>query len=829
MEQINAVQPVDGAVGSNSRETIDAFAERLERMLYTDLPRACVESNELIARSELLGYSSGVLRGKLLKAFCLRQSGEATAARALAEEVIDLARACGNLGAEALGMLEVGVHNQERGDIRECERLLADARAVALRSGDVVVEARIMVSQATMYLRLDNLDEAIVLCLQACDVATRANAAGVIAPAMYALCAVRYLRGEGAAALECCDALVEFAEGAGNSRYRVLAREFKALIHRELGGEEPQFDAMIDALEFWRQQGDRRRAGATLANIGITYKQVGNFACALEALLESLEQCYQSGDRDGEAVRLLMLAQVYQAIGEEWRELDCCMQGLQRARARGNRGTEAGILVALGSFYLNRGEIARALAYCREAEALVETCSVRSTQIDMVVLKGCAHVLVGAFDRAEQHLIAALRLARSFGMRRSELSILADLGILEVRRGNDAGALDYLRASLALADDDRYRTKRTEILAELVRLCGRIGDAAARAEYEREYAALAQSIFSGEAARSLRRIIRRHRNIELAIGDVEVNLGAETTRLLRSWTADHESSTNNFFSTWHEPPFARVRSGSGDAWPAADDGLARLDRLPDKPVCIRAFGVLRIDIEGRVLRKGDWGRRRAREVFKLLLINHGRWLSIDEIHEVLWEGKPSRNPDVLIANAVSHLRRAFARHAGEYADAAVVQCLDGAYRLHLGDAVWVDFFAFKELVFAARRVTAAADRLDLYTKAADLYAGDFLAEDQYGDWAAFERDTLRSGYLEALEFIATEHGRLGRNTDAIEAAWRLLRVDPTNHTALEALVRAMVAEGRASEARRILAERTPQLHEDADGRKLGAYLSALIR
>lgn len=823
MDYLDTTTATGGAACYDTHQSLDAFADRIERLKLTDLPRAQSLSSELIARSESLGYGPGILRGKLLNAWCLRMSGDPIATRALAEEVIHLARSTGNAGAEAAGMLELGLLMIGHGEIRECEQILATARAIAHRAANLKEESRIMVAQALIHARLDNYDEALALCELALDTARSAGADEPTASAMYGLCIVAYQRGQGMLALEYCKRLIDMAMRTGNMRYRMLAEEFRALIVRELKGNEPPVDLLMKALEFWRRQGDLLRTSTALGNIGMTYKQIGNFACALESLTESLALCNQCGDRAGEAVRLLMLGQLYQATGEEWRELDCYHQALQRARTTSHYSVEASVLICLGEFYQSRGEVARALSYFIRAKELVSSRSTLSTQIDLIQQIGCTHVLLSAFDVAEEHLLAALKLARTHNRRRQELVILRDLGILEERRGRNHEALRYLRAALAIAAGKGFRTTRTMILADMIQLCTRMGDGAGRARYERRYALLAQTIFSSEQARSLRRIIEQYHNMDPVSRDVAKGFGPETARLLGTQIPVEEPDCNEPAGT------ARMPTESFGPWPPAHDGLNYLDRLAAKPVCIRAFGVLEISIGGRLLERRDWSRKRAREMFKLLLVNSDRWLSTDGIHDILWDGKPSRNPDVLVANAVSHIRRVFSTHAGDHDGAVVVECRDGAYRLRLNNDVWVDFHAFKELVFAARHVTTAADRMRLYGMAIDLYAGDFLAENQYGEWAALERDTLRSGYLEALEFTAAEQRRSGRNTDAIETAWRILRTDATNCTALEALVCAMAAEGRMSEARRVLADRTPLFKNEADGDKLLAYLSTFIQ
>jgi two-component SAPR family response regulator len=221
---------------------------------------------------------------------------------------------------------------------------------------------------------------------------------------------------------------------------------------------------------------------------------------------------------------------------------------------------------------------------------------------------------------------------------------------------------------------------------------------------------------------------------------------------------------------------------------------------------VATFGALRVYRNGSEIAHGAWGRKRARDLFKLLLLRHQSWVTLDEIHEKLWGGDPRRRVETLVMNSASHIRNAIEPRRGRKGVPTMLRCSGGAYMLDLGSDASIDFVQFKELIVSARRAVAADARLAGYASAIALYHGDFLQEDIYHDWTSFERDMLRDAYLEALDFIARERLRAGRYDEAIEYSRRILEHDRTCERAYQMLLAALADRGRVLEAQRVLSE-----------------------
>ncbi len=72
----------------------------------------------------------------------------------------------------------------------------------------------------------------------------------------------------------------------------------------------------------------------------------------------------------------------------------------------------------------------------------------------------------------------------------------------------------------------------------------------------------------------------------------------------------------------------------------------------------------------------------------------------------------------------------------------------------------------------------------------------------YDDWVLMERERIRQRILHALDVLSERLAAAGRFADAIEAAMLATSAEPLRETAQRALIKAHIAEGNLTEARR---------------------------
>ncbi len=227
-------------------------------------------------------------------------------------------------------------------------------------------------------------------------------------------------------------------------------------------------------------------------------------------------------------------------------------------------------------------------------------------------------------------------------------------------------------------------------------------------------------------------------------------------------------------------------------------GLAEVRVHPGYQLRVQTLGAFAAWRGAGEIVPGDWQRASARQLFQLLITERGHWLQREEIAARLW---PHLGPDAAVRDfkvALNALNRAL--EPGRQADAPFAFIVrDGsAYRIRPEADLWIDAAAFEAACAAGGRLldsgdaAAAAATLEA---ALALYAGDYLADALYEDWAAAERERLLTLYLRTADRLAALHLEDGRADAAIAVAAGILARDPCWERAYRLLMLAHARQG----------------------------------
>jgi DNA-binding SARP family transcriptional activator len=198
----------------------------------------------------------------------------------------------------------------------------------------------------------------------------------------------------------------------------------------------------------------------------------------------------------------------------------------------------------------------------------------------------------------------------------------------------------------------------------------------------------------------------------------------------------------------------------------------------------------------------DWQSKKARDLLKILVARRGRPTPRDMLMEALW---PEDDPDKLpnrLSVALAVLRSVLDPHK-RFAPDHFVSADKASLRIAL-EHVPVDVESFlatavEGIALAEGGRPEAAGRL---AAAEATYAGDFLEEDLYEEWAVPLREDAQAAYIQvARALAASAHGRGDFDAEA-RYLLRVLERDPYDETAQVALVSSLAFAGRHGEARR---------------------------
>jgi DNA-binding SARP family transcriptional activator len=231
--------------------------------------------------------------------------------------------------------------------------------------------------------------------------------------------------------------------------------------------------------------------------------------------------------------------------------------------------------------------------------------------------------------------------------------------------------------------------------------------------------------------------------------------------------------------------------------------LASLTTHRAATLTIRTLGRFEVVRDGVAVGPAAWQSRKARDLLKVLVSTHGRPVTREVLMETLWPGedpdKLSNRLSVALATTRGVLDPEKRQPANHYiaADAASVR-LDLSH-LH------VDVESFLADAAAGLRLLrdgSTEEALDVLVEADAAYAGEFLEEDPYEDWAVYRREEARATYVGVVRTLAHHATDIGDHDGAVRYYLRLLERDPFDEDGHLALVATLASAGRHGEARR---------------------------
>ena len=183
--------------------------------------------------------------------------------------------------------------------------------------------------------------------------------------------------------------------------------------------------------------------------------------------------------------------------------------------------------------------------------------------------------------------------------------------------------------------------------------------------------------------------------------------------------------------------------------------------------------------------------KKERALLAYLAVQPGRPRSRDELAGLLWSSRGDDQARGSLRRTLSDLRKALGDPAGLTSDGDMVALAP--------DGIDVDVAAFE-------RLAASEDAAALEEAAArypgELLAGFTLREQPFEDWLRTERERLRTLALNVTARLIALYTQAEVPERAIDAARRLLSIDPAHEPTHRALMTLFARLGRRSEALR---------------------------
>ena len=177
-------------------------------------------------------------------------------------------------------------------------------------------------------------------------------------------------------------------------------------------------------------------------------------------------------------------------------------------------------------------------------------------------------------------------------------------------------------------------------------------------------------------------------------------------------------------------------------------------------------------------------RAKARALLAILALQPGQTLARDKLTSVLWPEFPDDQARHSLRQTLFMLRKSAP---------SLGLAVDGDSLTLPSSCVTVDVAQFQALV-ARATPEALAEASSLYR--GDLLEGLRVSERPFEDWLLRERERLRELAISTLRTLLAHHVASGATDEAIQAALRLVSIDPLNEPAHRALIGLYAATGR---------------------------------
>lgn len=231
-----------------------------------------------------------------------------------------------------------------------------------------------------------------------------------------------------------------------------------------------------EALQLYRQSGNRVGEGRILGNFGAVYEALNDYPRAIAAFEDSLEVARDIDDYQGIVFALNNLGHTHERLGNYAEALTYQEEALALAQQRGDREGEQFTLNALGILYKSTGDYDRAIATYERSLELARQDNNQPGEANVLGNLAIAYSDRGNYPQAIATYEAALTLFRTLQNTEGEAAVLQRLGNLYGDLGNPSRAFRYYDESLTLARTVRDTSLEAYILGSQGQLYRETGE-----------------------------------------------------------------------------------------------------------------------------------------------------------------------------------------------------------------------------------------------------------------------------------------------------------------------------------------------------------------
>lgn len=659
--------------------------------------------------------------------------------------------------------------------------------------------------------------EALRLALEAKTLIESAQEKTCLGLCLFEIASAEFLLSDYESAMKNCKISLELFQKENKRADEAEALNLSAMLNHRISNSQEALNQFLQALSVLKETGDISKQSKILSNIGALYLRQGEFIDATTFLYEGLTLARKANDKYQESIIFNNLASVYVNIGDYPKALQYQMdslkikeelndiedqsngyenlgliylemgdtatalnfyfKGLALAESRSDKHATGFLLEHIANVYDKEGNISNALKYFKDSLSIRTEISDHDGRARALLGIGLIHEKISDLENAQSVLSISNRIAREFQIKDVyyETDLLLIRTQLDFDLGRDTKALSEVINYAERVDDKNLLKEAHDLLSKIFTQSENKTEGAKHDKLARYYK---KQIYSAEQVEKFRTLAIQV-EIDAALKEVD---GLIDESLLRKAV---EKNASKF----------------GDPEPGSV-----LPRHDEPDMVINTFGEFELYLCGKPLTKENWQRKKARDLFKYLLIYHGKSIPVDELCEQLWNKMPVEKAIPNLNTTVSALRKALEPALEAHKLSAFLKVSDKTYKLELGENAFIDYIEFKNQIVLARNSKTAEEKTRFYESAALLYTGEFLRENISDEWTFFERESLKEQYIESQLFLSQFAAHSKNFGASLIYAKNILPVDRTFEKAYHLIFDALKESGQKSELKKIYAE-----------------------
>lgn len=376
------------------------------------------------------------------------------------------------------------------GDLDRETRVALQEQALdaAKRTGDRVIQSRIVVALAETLIALDRLDDAVAHLETGLVIARDIGDLALENECLAMLASVERKLGRMHVVADRERELVQVEERLGNKPAAAHdAIQFGTTL-LSIGRFDQAQEAFERAVRLARTINDEGLEQRAFGGLGVAYTHLNRPVEALNNLMQALELARARHETAHEAQWLGSIGEALWKFDQPGDAVQAIDQAIAAARRVDDHDLQAGMLSLLGRIHASTRQLTKARDSHTRALDIYRRLGRSGEEIASLSALGALAMETGQANQAIEYYEDALRLARSTGQRASAVRLYGRLGRLAQGRGDTIAALDALNRAVDLAESLDDPSLLSQALQHLAVAQDAAGDPEAMGNYERALA-----------------------------------------------------------------------------------------------------------------------------------------------------------------------------------------------------------------------------------------------------------------------------------------------------------------------------------------------------